>query len=245
MDRSLYIAMTGAKQNMLSQTLRANNLANASTTGFRADFEQRRAMPVFGDVHPSRVYSMTERPGHDFSYGSLTHTGNDLDIAIKGDGWIAVQAPDGEQAYTRAGDLTIDELGVLKTGRGFPVLGNGGPITLPPYEKLEIGMDGSITIQGLGQEPSALNLVDRIRLVKPEMENLTKGEDGLFRLQDGDVAAPDATVMIINGAIENSNVNVAAEMMGIISSARNYELNLKYISQLKSNDEATARIMHQ
>ena len=134
MDRLLYVAMTGASQTMLAQAANSHNLANASTTGFRADLSAFRAMPVFGPGAPSRVYAMAERPGVDMSYGTLVSTGNDLDLAVKGDGWIAVQGPDGREGYTRAGDLRISTSGLLVNGAGHLVLGENGPIAIPPAE---------------------------------------------------------------------------------------------------------------
>ena len=139
MDKMLYVAMTGASQNARAQQAHANNLANISTTGFRRDFEQARSMQVFGDSYPARVYAMSERPGTDFTAGALQETGRDLDVAIEGEGWVAVQAPDGNEAYVRTGSLNIDALGMLRAANGMPVLGNGGPIAIPPEEKVDIG----------------------------------------------------------------------------------------------------------
>ena len=150
MDKMLYVSMSGASQNTLAMRAHANNLANISTSGFRRDFEQARSMQVFGDSFPARVFAMSERPGTDFSHGSLQETGNELDIAIDGDGFVAVQAPDGSEAYVRTAGMHIDALGMLRTGDGLPVLGNGGPIAVPPEEKVEIGQDGTISIRALG-----------------------------------------------------------------------------------------------
>ena len=151
MDKSLYISMTGASQNAMAQRAHANNLANLTTTGFRRDFEQARSMPVFGDGYATRAYAMTERPGTDMSAGVMQETGRELDVAVQGEGWIAVQAADGTEAYTRAGSLNIDAFGVLRTSSGLPVLGNGGPIAIPPAQKVEIGSDGTISIRALGE----------------------------------------------------------------------------------------------
>ncbi|MBS1213395.1 MAG: flagellar basal body rod protein [Proteobacteria bacterium] len=146
MDRSLFVAMSGAKQILQAQTANANNLANANTTAFRADLEQFRSQPVFGPGHPSRVYAMLERPGVDLSAGSIQPTGRELDVAVDGEGWIAVKAKDGGEAYTRAGDLHVTAQGQLLTGEGLPVLGNNGPITVPPAQRMEIGIDGTISV---------------------------------------------------------------------------------------------------
>ena len=151
----LYVAMSGAKETLIAQANASNNLANASTTGFLADLNQFRSMPVFGAGHPTRVYAWSERPRTNFEHGSVQHTGRDLDVAVKDGGWIAVQAPDGGEAYTRRGDLRVDENGLLLTGNDLPVMGNGGPIAIPPFEKIDIGADGTVSIRPLGAAASS------------------------------------------------------------------------------------------
>ena len=163
MDKALYIAMTAAKNNMLGQAIRSNNLANVNTTGFRSDFEQARSMGVYyGDGMPTRAFALTETPQTDFSEGALIQTGRDLDVAVKGSGYIAVQSADGREAYTRAGSLYIDSTGVLRTGNNLPVMGNAGPMAIPEFQKLEIGQDGIVSIVGKGEAPDALTQVDQI-----------------------------------------------------------------------------------
>ena len=164
MDRMIYLAMSAAEQMMNGQALASHNLANANTVGFKADFEAARAMPVYGNGLPTRAYAMLERPGVSFAPGSIETTGNDLDVAVNGDGFIAVLAPDGSEAYSRAGDLQLSVNGQLMTGAGRPVLGNGGPIALPPAESVTIGVDGTISVRPVGQEASTLAQVDRIKL---------------------------------------------------------------------------------
>ena len=154
MDRSLYLSMSAASNTLLAQTVNSHNLANASTTGFRADLSQFRSMPVFGEGHPSRVYAMEERPGVDFNPGSVNFTGNDLDVAIDNQGWIAVLDAEGNEAYTRRGDLRVNVNGLLENGAGELVMGDGGPISIPPYQKLDIGKDGTITVRPVGQDAS-------------------------------------------------------------------------------------------
>ncbi|MCP3671677.1 MAG: flagellar hook-basal body complex protein, partial [Gammaproteobacteria bacterium] len=167
MDRMLYVAMSGAKETLLAQAANSNNLANATTTGFLADLQQFRSMPVFGDGHPTRVYALSERPATDFKSGAIVQTGRELDVALNGKGWITVQAPDGSEAYTRRGDLKLDANGLLTTGNGLPVTGNGGPIAIPPAEKIDIAPDGTISIRPLGQAVNELAIVDQIRMVNP------------------------------------------------------------------------------
>jgi flagellar basal-body rod protein FlgF len=243
MDRSLYVAMSGAKQILQAQASNANNLANVNTSGFRADLEQFRSQPVFGSGYPSRVYAMAERPGVDLSAGSLETTGRDLDVAINGEGWIAVQAEDGGEAYTRAGDLHITEQGQLLTGTGLPVLGNTGPIAVPPSQKVEFGVDGTISIIPQGANGSALAVVDRIKLVKPDKDQLEKGEDGLMRLSDGRQAEPSTEVKLTTGALETSNVNAVEEMVQMIELQRQYEMQIKMMKTVEDVGAASAQIM--
>jgi flagellar basal-body rod protein FlgF len=243
MDNMMYIAMTGAKQIMLAQAANSNNLANVSTTGFCADLAAFRSLPVYGPGYDSRVYAEASNSGVDLTPGSVSTTGRDLDIAVNGDGFLAVQGPDGKEAYTRAGDLKIDSSGLLQTGNGMPVLGDGGPITVPPYQKLEIGADGTISIQPLGQSPATLAIVGRIKLVNPPKEQLSKSEDGLLRLNDGSTAAADATVSLASGALEGSNVSAVNAMATMIELSRQYELQVKIMKEAETNDADSAKLM--
>ena len=244
MDKALYVGMNAASQNMLAQAVNANNLANASTTGFRSDFSQALALQVVGDGYLSRAYNQSETPASDFVQGPLRQTGNDMDIAIQGEGWISVIAPDGSEAYTRAGELTLSPLGELITSDGMPVLGNAGPIALPPFEKLEIGNDGTLSIRPLGQEANTLAQVDRIKLVRPALADLVKGADGLFRLADGSSAPADAAVRVAQGALEGSNVNSVAEMVSLITHARQYEMAVKAMASAQQTDAAAGRLLN-
>lgn len=243
MDRMLYVAMSGAKQALLAQAANSHNLANVNTPGFRGDLNQFRAMPVFGPGYATRVYAMQERPGVDHSPGTVQSTGRPLDIALKGDGWIAVQAADGREAYTRAGDLHIGSSGLLLTGAGYPVLGNGGPIAIPPGENLEIGLDGTISLRLLGQPANALAEVDRIKLVNPSPSQLVKESDGLFRLREGTTAPADASVSVIAGSLEGSNVNAVEAMVNMITLSRQFELQVKLMRTAEQDDEAAAQMM--
>ncbi len=243
MDRMLYLAMSGASEMMQAQSAAAHNLANVNTGGFRADLNQFRAMPVFGDGHPSRVYAMDERPGVDMKPGALLETGNELDIAVKGKGWIAVQAPDGSEAYTRKGNLEITSTGLLQTQDGLPVLGDAGPIAIPPFEKLEIAADGTISLRPQGQDPNTISQVERIRLVKPDNARLFKGADGLMHLPAGEKTAPDSSVSIVSGMLETSNVNAVAEMANMINIQRHFELLVKAMNTAQENDAADAQLL--
>ncbi|NQD38068.1 flagellar basal-body rod protein FlgF [Permianibacter sp. IMCC34836] len=243
MDRLLYIAMTGAKETTLAQAKSANNLAHASVTGFKADLAQARAMPIFGNGMPSRAFVMTERPGTDFNHGSLITTGNDFDIAIKGNGFLAVQDAKGGEAYTRAGELRINAAGLLETSGGRLVLGNGGPVQIPANEKLDIGSDGTLSIRPQGAPASAVVVLDRLRLVNPDLASMRKGEDGLFRQESGAPAAPDANVQIVQGVLESSNVNAVEEMVDMITLARQFEVNVKMMRISEDNDSSLERLV--
>ncbi len=243
MDRMLYVAMTGAHQTMLAQAVNANNLANANTTGFRADLAAMRAAALQGGGLPTRVYAMAENPGVDLDAGSLTTTGRDLDVAVNGEGYIAVQAPDGSEAYTRAGDLRLTSTGLLTTGAGHPVLGDGGPITLPPAQKIDIGEDGTISLLPIGQAPKALAVIDRIRLVRPAGATLVKGNDGLLRQRSGKPAPPDARVRLVSGAVEGSNVNGVEAMVNMLSLSREFEMQVKMMRTAERNDASSAELL--
>ncbi|WP_110947953.1 flagellar basal body rod protein FlgF [Pseudomonas bohemica] len=243
MDKMLYVAMTGASQNALAQKSHANNLANISTTGFQRDLEQARSMPVFGEVFPSRAYAMTENPGTDFTPGPLQATGRDLDVTADGDSYIAVQAPDGSEAYVRTASMNIDALGVLRDGKGMPIMGNGGPIAVPPEQQIEIGSDGTISIRSMGEGPQVMAQVDRIKLVKPPTSNLTKGSDGLMHTKDGKPAAAEATSSLTAGFLEASNVNAVEEMTSVLALSKQFELHIKMMTTAKEDDESVARVL--
>ena len=186
---------------------------------------------------------MVDSYGTDFSQGPIATTGRDLDIAIQGDGFIAVQAPDGTEAYTRAGDLRVEAGGLLSTGAGHLVIGDGGPVAIPPNSSLLIGKDGTISIQPIGQGPETYSIVDRIKLVNPEVASLQKGSDGLLRMADGETAAPDANVSIMSGALEQSNVNVAKTLVNMIELARQYEMQVNVIKTTQENADTAAQLM--
>ena len=243
MDRLLYVSMTGASHNAKAQAMHSHNLANARTTGFRADLAQARSMQVFGEHFPSRAYSLTENPGTDFRPGSLIETGRELDVELEGQGFISVEGPNLEEAFTRAGDFFVDELGNLKTGTGIPVLGDGGPIVIPPFEKVEIGSDGTVSIRGQGQSPEALTQVNRIKLVNPDPDLLAKGADGLFRRKDGLIELVAPEVRVSSGFLETSNVNAVSEMTNILALSRQFEIQIKMMKTAEENDQTAARLL--
>ncbi len=243
MDRLVYVAMTGAKQTLLAQGVNSHNLANASTAGFRTDLHAFSSLPVKGPGHATRVNAIAGTYGFDDRAGALTTTGRELDVAVQGEGWIAVQAPDGGEAYTRAGDLRVDALGVLTTGIGHPVMGDDGPIALPPYAKLIIGGDGTLSFIPLGQSVDTLAVIDRIKLVNPSHADLVKGSDGLIRMRDGGAAAADASVKLGSGVLESSNVSVAEAMVNMIQLARQFEMQVKVMRAAEEDADAAARLL--
>lgn len=243
MDRMIYIAMSAAKETMLSQAVNSHNLANASTTGFRASLDAFTSQQVQGPGFESRAYAVTEDRRVDFTPGTIQTTGRDLDVAINGEGWVAVQAPDGREGYSRAGDLRIDSAGLLTNGAGHPILGNAGPIAIPPSQSLEIAADGTISIRPVGQGPETLAVVDRIKLVNPQKADLVRGEDGLLHHRDNLVAVPDAQVTLTTGALESSNVNAIEAMVNMIRLARTFEMQVKMMSTVEENDKSSARLL--
>lgn len=243
MDHALYVAMTGAKQIMQAQAVNSHNMANVSTTGYRQDLHQFSSFPIYGLGYPTRVNAVATDAGADLSSGVLSTTGRDLDIAVNGKGFIAVQGIDGKEAYTRAGDLQVTATGVLQTAGGFPVMSDGNPISLPPASQITIGGDGTISVVPLGLSPAALSQVDRIKLVSPAQKDLIKGTDGMFRLKSGAKAPSDNTVQITAGALESSNVNMAQSLISMIELQRLYEMQIKGISTVDQNSQSAERLM--
>jgi flagellar basal-body rod protein FlgF len=236
--------MSGAKQSLLAQSSNANNLANMQTTGFKSDLDWFRNRPVTGAGYPTRVYAMIEKPGTDFSTGALQTTGRDLDVAINGTGLMAVQGEDGKEAYTKAGDLRITPEGLLQTGTGLQVIGQNGPITVPPSEKLTIGSDGTITIIPLGSgNATTLQVLDRIKLVKPEMADVEKQGDGLLHPKNKLPLAASADASLTTGVLEGSNVQGFSAMTEMIELARNFELQTKVMKNVDDNSAASAKLM--
>jgi flagellar basal-body rod protein FlgF len=243
MDRVLYVVASGAKQMMQAQAVNTHNLANASTVGFQADLANFRTQVLDGPGHESRAYALAEGIGASFEKGTIQSTGRMLDVAVNGDGWLAVQAPDGSEAYTRAGNLRVNINGQLLTGGGHPVMGEAGPIVVPEYEKLDIGTDGTITVRPIGQTPNTLAEVGRIKLVMTDPENLVKGEDGLLRTRDNVPVPGNSEVTLVAGALESSNVNSVEALVNMIGLARQFEVSVKIMQTAEQMDERTTQLM--
>lgn len=244
MEKMIYLAMSGAKEVMLRQSTNNHNLANLNTTGFKADLDNFKSLPVYGPGNPTRVYVEDTRAGVDLSGGQLMTTGRDLDVAVNGEGFIAIQDRDGSEGYTRAGDLHITSAGLLETGAGHPVMGNDGPIAIPPFEKLEIGKDGTITIQPLGQSAANLAIIDRIKLVKPEPGQLEKSVNGVLHAKQGEAdLEADAGVSLSTGVLESSNVNAVEAMVNMIELSRQFEMQVKMMKAAEDNDTAASKLL--
>lgn len=243
MDKMLYVAMTGAKQMMQAQGINNHNIANASTSGFRADLHGFGSFPIYGDGFPTRVNAVVEDSGFDDAVGSLETTGRDLDIAVMGSGWIAVQDAEGKEAYSRMGNLAISPTGVLQTGTGQPVLGDGGPVTIPPSNQITIGGDGTISVVPQGLGPETVSSVARIKLVDPARKNLVKGNDGLMRLRSGASAPASADVRITAGSLESSNVNLPQSLISMIELSRMFDLQVRAMSTAEQNEASATKLL--
>ncbi len=238
MDRMIYLSMSGAKATMQRQDTLANNIANVSTPGFRAELQAFRAVPVLGSGASTRVYSLETTTGYDSTPGVVTATGRNLDVAVKGNSWLTVQALDGTEAYTRGGSFEVSNDGTLTTRSGLPVMGDGGPLQVPQNSAISIGADGTVSAKGVDGKSTA---VGKLKLVTPETP-LTRGEDGLFRAADGELSA-DPAARVQDGALEGSNVSAVESMVAMISAARQFEAQLKLVSTAEANDKSAAQLL--
>ena len=238
MDRMIYLSMSGAKATMQRQDVLANNLANVSTPGFRAELQAFRAVPVLGSGASTRVYALESTPGYDPSPGVVTATGRNLDVALRGNAWLAIQGLDGTEAYARGGSLDVSADGTLTTRGGLTVLGDGGPIQVPANSAVSVAADGTVSAQGANGRSAA---VGRLKLVTPEAP-LQRGEDGLFRGAEGDLPA-DATARLQDGALESSNVNPVEAMVAMIAAARQFESQMKMLQTAQSDSNAAGKLL--
>lgn len=244
MDRMIYVAMTGAKHLLGQQAAVAHNLANVSTNGYRAAASAFRAVPVEGAGLPTRTFVVDSTSGSSFAQGPLQSTGRDLDVALQGPGWIAVQLEDGSEAYTRNGSLQINPNGMLQTRNGLNVLGDGGPISIPPDSIVSIAKEGTVSVVSTLPPPKSVNSVGRIKLVNPQEKLLVRGGDGLFRLANGGSAEPDPKVALVARTLEGSNVNVVEEMITMISLARQFDLQMQLLNNAQKNAAQASQILN-
>lgn len=237
MDRLLYISMNGAKASLNRQAVTANNLANASTDGYKAQNAAFRALPVYGPGAPTRTFVVESTPNTDLSGGAIKTTGRPLDMAVHGRGWFAVQDAQGREAYTRNGAIEITSTGLMVTNNGRPVVGDGGPITVPEDSEITIAKDGTVSMVTNNQVQNAV-AVGRLKLVNPADADMVRGDDGLFRLKNGQNAETDANVSLVSGALEASNVNPVNALLDIINASRLFDMQVK---MMQKSDENTAR----
>lgn len=243
MDRMLYLGMTGAKHTQLSMTTNANNLANVSTAGFRADFHALLEEQIAGPGFATRFNAMSGDRATNLAPGPVRSTGRALDVAVNGDGWLVVRAPDGGEAYTRRGDLHVTPDGLLVNGAGLQVMGDGGPVAIPEHQSLTIGDDGTVSIVPMGQGPETLAVVDRLRLVTLDTADAVKGSDGLIRHGDGRPGIPTAEAKLISGSLEMSNVNAVDALVNMIDLSRQFEMQVKMMKTAQDLADANSRMM--
>lgn len=244
MDRLIYIAMSGAAHTLEQQATVSHNLANAATTGYRSEFNVFRAVPITGVGAPTRASVVSASVGANFAPGPIQRTGRVLDVAVQGPGWIAVQLPDGREAYTRSGDLQISVNGVLQTRSGFNVLGESGPISIPPDADLTIAADGTVSATPGGARTATILTAGRIKLVDPPESLLVKGTDGLFHLRDGSAAPADPRIRLASGALEGSNVNVVEAMVTMIALARQFDMQMRMLANAEENSRQASQILN-
>jgi flagellar basal-body rod protein FlgF len=243
MDNALYVAMSGATQTLQAQAVNNNNIANASTVGFRAELAASSSVAVQGPGQPTRVNTVLGSNGWDATQGSVMSTGNPLDVALTGNSWLAVQATDGSEAYTRAGDLHVTALGQLMTSSGQPVMGDNGPVSVPPSTSVSIGTDGTISIVPMGSQPNTSSTVGRLKVVQAQPSQLKRGTDGLMRAQTGVKLQPASGQVVVSGALESSNVNLADAMANMIQLSRQFEMQVKAIKATEDNATSSSSLV--
>ena len=243
MDRLIYTSLTAMRGSMARQTAIANNLANAQTPGFRADMAEAQSLWLNGDGLDARAMASEEVLGADMRAGTVTSTGRDLDIAMQGDALLVVQAKDGEEAYTRRGDLQISPSGLLTTGDGSPVQGTQGPVTIPPADAVTIDNEGRVWVVPQGGDPENPQEVDRLRLASAAGSDLAKGPDGLFRVMGGGMLTDVPEARLLTRSIEGSNVAATTALVEMIEASRSWDTQLKLVSDARDMDSATAGLM--
>ncbi len=243
MDRMIYLAMTGAKNILWQQATVTQNLANVTTSGFRAQVDAFRAVPVIGVAQATRAYVVDATLGSDFRPGVIQTTGRDLDVAINGKGWIAVQGADGKEAYTRYGSLSINANGLVQTRTGLNVLSSGGTLSVPPDSEITVAKDGTVSVVPTSGAKNQISEVGRIKLVNPPEDNLVRGDDGLFHLRDGGTADVSEAVTLHSGGLESSNVNASEALVNMITLSRMFEMHMKLLQKAEENDAKSAQIL--
>ncbi|WP_374606304.1 flagellar basal body rod protein FlgF [Diaphorobacter nitroreducens] len=242
MDRIIYTSMTGANAAANRQAVLANNLANASTIGFRAEMANFRSVPLQGSGSGTRVFALEATSGHVETPGPAQTTNRPLDAMAVGNAWFAVQGLDGVETYTRAGSFQLTAAGQLVTSTGLPVLSDGGaPIDVPANSEITLGGDGTVTARQPGEQPQT---VARLKLVTPGADGaIQRGDDGLFRTAGGDPLPADPNARMRSGVLEGSNVNPVEAMVGMIAASRQFEQQMRLLSTAENGDKSAAQLL--
>lgn len=243
MDRLIYTAMSGAKHTLEQQATTSNNLANANTTGFRAQIDGFRAVPVLGDGLATRSFVVDATVGTNFTPGPIQQTGRALDVAVQGSGWLTVQTDDGSEAYTRNGALQVSENGILQTQNGVAIAGVDGPISVPPNVTVTVGSDGTVSSVDNTTTPTAVTALGTLKLVNPSTQDLVRGDDGLFRTKSGTPAEADANVNVVGGALEGSNVNLVDAMVNMINLSRQFDLHMTMLKTAETTENSAEQLL--
>lgn len=243
MDRLIYSSLAAMRGAMQRQATIASNMANLNTVGFRSEMTEAQSMWVKGQGAGSRATVRTEVSGADMTGGDISNTGRDLDVAMNGDAMIAIQAPNGDEAYTRRGDLQVDKSGLMTTGDGVPVVGDQGPITLPPYDHISIGKDGTISIVPQGGNPTEPQQVDKIKMVTPKGSDIRKGTDGLFRNVNGGTLPDDPDATLQSQGLESSNVSASAVLIEMVDASRAWDGQVKMLTTAQDLDKSSTELM--
>ena len=243
MDRLIYTAYSGLSDSMISQQVIASNMANAQTIGFRAEMLNHQATTLKGPSIEARAMTQGEARGANMKQGAVIETGNPLDIALSGRTMLAVQGEDGEEAYTRRGDLTVDASGVMSNGDGRPVIGDAGPITVPPGARITIAPDGSVLAATPENPDQPPQVVGRIKLVGTAGSRIEKGLDGLFRVFGGGALPEDEEARVTSGALEQSNVDATHVLVEMIEAQRLFDMRTKLVATARELDEGSASLM--
>lgn len=243
MDKLIYTAMTSGKHTMSQLDTVTHNLANINTDGFKAQMDSFRAVPKISTDLPVQTFVVNSTTGADFTPGVTHETGRDLDVAVQGKGWLVVQGKDGKEAYTRAGSLKTDQNGLLQTQTGLTVVGQSGDITIPPDVTVTIAKDGTVATIPVGNNVANGTLIGQLKLVNPPENTLVRGEDGLFRTNDGTQPDADPNVNLVSGSVESSNVNSVDSLVTMISLARQFDIHMQMLTDAQTNDAKASSVM--
>ena len=251
MDRLIYTAVSGMNASMLRQRMIASNMANAQTIGFRAETMQFTPQTLTNpqDGASLEVRSMTSGVvrGATMKAGPLTQTGRELDLAMAGDALLTVQSPDGGEAYTRRGDLSVSASGLVQNGDGRPVIGENGPVTVPLGSRIAIAPDGSVMASNPQAPDQPPIKIERLKLANWRGSLIEKDLTGLFRVPAANgvsgVLPLDEDARVQVGALEQSNVDPSQVLVEMLEAQRLYDMRTKLVATAKQLDESGAQLM--